>query len=195
MLIPHNFQNILIKSHPPNVWWIKIADFGISKRIEEGNRPLSTLCGTQGYIAPEMYGFVKGDSVYATDIWAFGEIVFQLLTKKPTFKHLGLLANYIPQPDTFPSEELANFNVSTTGIDFILALMHPLPTKRLTASSALLHGWIKSATDIDKLPIKLDPSHTSMEEKSDTLTEDNFATWNTRSIRPKPAQNTIPGKT
>ncbi|KAJ5432677.1 Tetratricopeptide-like helical [Penicillium daleae] len=27
-------NNILIESHPPNVWWIKIADFGISKRIE-----------------------------------------------------------------------------------------------------------------------------------------------------------------
>ncbi|CEO60026.1 hypothetical protein PMG11_04669 [Penicillium brasilianum] len=47
-------QNILIQSHPPSQWWVKLADFGISKRIEEASGG-STLHGTLGYIAPELW--------------------------------------------------------------------------------------------------------------------------------------------
>jgi len=52
-------NNILLKSCPPNDWWVKIADFGISKRIEDGLGVTNTLQGTPGYIAPELYGFAE----------------------------------------------------------------------------------------------------------------------------------------
>jgi serine/threonine protein kinase len=32
-------------------WSVKIADFAISRRIEEGSRPSMTTCGTQEYMA------------------------------------------------------------------------------------------------------------------------------------------------
>ncbi|KAJ5370386.1 Tetratricopeptide-like helical [Penicillium cataractarum] len=190
-------NNILIKSHPPNGWWIKIADFGISKRIEEGNVPFSTVRGTQGYIAPERYGLVEQGSEYATDIWALGEIVFQLLTQKPTFKNFALLAKFMAQPDIFPCGELVKLNVSSLGIDFVLAVMNPSPTERLTAKLALSHEWIKKVTETAKTPMKFDFSKTSpmnpTNENLDNPTEDQFAAWSTLSIRPKPA-NKIPGK-
>ena len=74
-----------MKSCPPNEWWVKIADFGISKRIEDGLGMSTTLKGTLGYIAPEIYGFTEKGSPYAVDIWAVGEIAFKMLTKQQTF--------------------------------------------------------------------------------------------------------------
>jgi serine/threonine protein kinase len=34
--------------------------------------------------APEIWGFAERGSAYAIDIWAVGEIVFEILTKKPS---------------------------------------------------------------------------------------------------------------
>jgi serine/threonine protein kinase len=81
-----------LKSCPPNDWWIKIADFGISRHIEDGLGVSNTLKDTPGYIAPELYGFTEKGSPYEVDIWAVGEIVFQMLTKQQTFKNHGLLS-------------------------------------------------------------------------------------------------------
>ncbi|KGO46196.1 hypothetical protein PEX1_048850 [Penicillium expansum] len=86
-------NNILLRSCPPNDWWVKIADFGISKRIEDSLGKPTTLRGTEGYIAPELYELSQRGTPYAVDIWAAGEIMFQLLTKQPTFQHVGLLFN------------------------------------------------------------------------------------------------------
>ena len=60
-----------------NGWWVKIADFDISKRIENELGMSTTLKGTLGYIAPELHGFTEKGSPYAVDIWAVGEIAFQ----------------------------------------------------------------------------------------------------------------------
>jgi serine/threonine protein kinase len=52
-----NPQNILIKALPPEVWWVKLADFGLSKRMEEQSTP-SNLIGTWGFVEPEFHGLV-----------------------------------------------------------------------------------------------------------------------------------------
>src|SRR5262245_57726370 len=50
------YQNILIKSKPPNSWWVKICDLGLSKRMEDiaGS---TTVRGTPGFMPPESLGF------------------------------------------------------------------------------------------------------------------------------------------
>jgi serine/threonine protein kinase len=47
---------------PPEHWWVKIGDFGISKRVEEGLTTSSILKGASGFLAPELHGFVKADN-------------------------------------------------------------------------------------------------------------------------------------
>jgi serine/threonine protein kinase len=145
---------------------------------------LST-CGTHGYRVSEIYGLIKRESVYATDIWALGEIVFELLTRKPTFKHIGMLVNYNEHPDTYPSDELANVKVSSLGIGFVHALMHPQPAERLTAPSALSYRWIMRKTETGNMPMAIDPPDTSIKEKTELSTGGRFAAWSTMSIRPK----------
>ncbi|KAJ5730855.1 Tetratricopeptide-like helical [Penicillium malachiteum] len=138
-------NNILIKSHPPNEWWVKIADFGISKRIgEDLGTASSTLRGTPGYMAPELYGFIERGSPYAVDIWSLGEITFDILTKTATFESLGQLFSYVDNSTSFPTHLLKKSSVSQDGIDFILALMQPDPSSRPTAHEAISLRWIKN---------------------------------------------------
>lgn len=126
-----------MKACPPDSWWVKIADFGISKRIEGDSEKSTTLKGTFGYIAPEIHGFTPRGSLYSVDIWAAGEILFQILTKRHTFDNLGLLANYIRTPNNFPSHQLLATNVSQLGVEFVRCLMSPTPTGRISAKDAL----------------------------------------------------------
>ncbi|KAJ5371186.1 uncharacterized protein N7496_007278 [Penicillium cataractarum] len=183
--------NILIKARPPDEWWIKIADFGISKRIEDGHGQASTLRGTPGYVAPELYRFIERGSPYATDIWATGEILFEILVKKRAFAHLGLLSSYARE-EKFPSEQLVNAGVSQQGVDFVSLLMKAQPEDRLTAKAALSHEWLEKAPALasespdsggysvpetpDSTPVP-DSKSTSVE----TMTEE-FASWDTEEL-------------
>lgn len=100
--------------------------------------------GTLGFIAPELHGFTKTKDDYAPDLWALGEVTFQMITKLPAFKNMGLLHNYTQDPSSFPSVTLRLHNVSDSALDFILSTMNPLPEKRITADLALNHPWVES---------------------------------------------------
>ncbi|KAK3169499.1 hypothetical protein OEA41_008882 [Lepraria neglecta] len=140
--------NILVRSKSPDLWWVKLSDFGISKRAADNLAASSTLKGTLRYMAPELLGFVEpgeesdSHNAQAADLWALGEISFQMLTKEPTFKYINLLSTYIRSPDSFPSAALRGYNVSEVAIDFIKSLMQPKPEDRQTTSKALLQAWM-----------------------------------------------------
>ena len=46
-------DNILVETRDPIV--VKLSDFGLSKRVENGEELLKTFCGTLLYCAPEVY--------------------------------------------------------------------------------------------------------------------------------------------
>ncbi|KAJ9481513.1 hypothetical protein VN97_g11965 [Penicillium thymicola] len=148
-------NNILLRSCPPNDWWVKIADFGISKRVEDSLGKSTTMKGTFGYIAPELFGFTPKGTPYAVDIWAAGEIMVQILAKQPTFKHPG-------QP----------------GVEFVLSLMHPTPAGRRSAKDALQHSWIDQPLPYNRklAPLAYKEAHST--PSLDSVTEQ-FASWNT----------------
>ena len=77
---------------------VKVLDFGLAKAIDEGptttdlsQSPTLTMqatqagmiLGTAGYMSPEQARAKPTDS--RTDIWAFGAVVFELLSGKPAF--------------------------------------------------------------------------------------------------------------
>ena len=138
-----------MRSKPPDLWWVKLSDFGISKRAADNLAASSTMKGTLRYMAPELLGFVEpGEEVdlrnaQPADMWALGEIAFQMLTKDPTFKSINLLLNYIRSSDNFPSAALRAHDVSEVGIQFINSSMQPKPENRQTAAKALLHAWME----------------------------------------------------
>lgn len=144
-------SNLLIKQMPPKrSWWIKISDFGLSKKIEKSWTLSSTLCGTLGFMAPELLGFItpgnqlsQFDKWKAADIWAFGETVYRLLTGVSSFgDNIQDLAEYFRDQRNFPRKALERSNVSADGIEFIRRCMDSNPTNRPSANAALEQlGW------------------------------------------------------
>jgi serine/threonine protein kinase len=140
-----------VKSKGPD-WWVKIGDFGISKRAEVGLTALRTLSGTFDFQAPEILArfgvFDDGDLeiskeyTVAVDIWSLGEIVFRALTGEQAFP-IKSLRTYIKGTSTFPLDVLHAHGVSSEGCDLLKSLMAPKPKDRLTAKEALEHKWIE----------------------------------------------------
>ena len=65
-------ENILINN---NVY--KIADFGLSKQVNDINQMNSSFVGTYVYSSPQM--LLKNTYTYKTDIWSLGLIYFCIL--------------------------------------------------------------------------------------------------------------------
>lgn len=67
--------NILVFARDPEMH-VKVADFGISKEADE----FSTRCGTQRYVAPEVY---NPPYTSKADLWSLGVVVLELWVSLP----------------------------------------------------------------------------------------------------------------
>ncbi|CAG9954815.1 unnamed protein product [Clonostachys rosea f. rosea IK726] len=143
-------SNIMVFRPGPS-WWIKITDFGISKRTND--MVTGTLeIGTVAFMAPELRGMCGPEEAEtaggyreypnAVDIWAIGEITHRLLTQEPLFATGRQLSHYVFLGASFPSEKLQNFGSSRDAIDFVIRCMDAGPSRRLTALDALNHSWL-----------------------------------------------------
>ena len=105
-----------------------LSDFGISHTAEGGQTNLQGA-GTFGYAAPEQ---LKGRATYASDIYAFGRIVFELL--------VGRLPDYGDPP----LERLRPELPATVG-KLVVACMANDPAKRPQSAKELMsifdEGW------------------------------------------------------
>lgn len=123
-------KNILLKCATNGPPFVKITDFGLSKVIEN-DTILKTRCGTEYYMAPEVY---KEKSPYTNkvDCWSLGLILFKLLTGK-------LL-------------QLTDFKITKENIDWertadgpkklIKRLLRANPITRMGVKEILSHDWM-----------------------------------------------------
>lgn len=126
-------------------WWVKIADFGISKRATEGLTALRTSIGTPAFVAPEVLGFVhSSDDSYTNtvDIWSLGVITFLILTGETLFKDPRRLGQYVAGSFKFPADILLAHKISEQGCNFIKNSMAPKSEDRLRAKECLQHPWL-----------------------------------------------------
>ncbi|XTI95272.1 WD40 repeat-like protein [Cenococcum geophilum] len=141
-------QNIFVVQKPPQSerWWVKIGDFGISKRVQNEDTALRTQTGTPHFQAPEIRGFIDEDdesSGYsnAVDMWSLGCVVYYISARKVPFLRLSAIRKFCQGALPFPKESLYP-RISETGIEFIKRLLVPQPTQRVSAKNALKDPWI-----------------------------------------------------
>lgn len=82
-------SNVLLEpiAGQPGRWVVKLADFGLAKRIEDTDHlsRQGELLGTPQYMAPEQATCRAADIAVHTDIYGLGVILFELLTGKPPY--------------------------------------------------------------------------------------------------------------
>ena len=71
---------------------LKLADFGLTTKLEFKGDLKHTVCGTPNYIAPEILEG-KGHS-YEVDLWSTGVILYALLYGRPPFETSDVKKTY-----------------------------------------------------------------------------------------------------
>jgi len=130
-------QNILVLQNSPK-WFVKLGDFGITKRTSSAATALRTNTGTPLYSAPEIgfYGEDE-DDVYtkAVDLWSVGCVVYHILAQRAPFE----TAQAKKKP--FPRDRLVG-RASGDVINFLSSLLALDPAGRPAAAEALEHPWL-----------------------------------------------------
>ncbi|XP_054855391.1 death-associated protein kinase 2-like isoform X2 [Eublepharis macularius] len=120
---------------------IKIIDFGLAQKLQEG-ATYKSLCGTPQYIAPEVINYEALSC--ATDMWSIGVITYILLSGMSPFQgetDTETLSNVVAGSYEFEDKYFGQ--TSELAKDFIRQLLEKEPSNRMTAAECLIHPWIK----------------------------------------------------
>lgn len=130
-----------------------LADFGIAKMLESPSEQLTSMAGSFGYAAPEV--MLKQGHGRPVDMWSLGVITYTLLCGYSPFRSENL-TDLIEEcrAARIVFHERYWKGVSQDAKDFILTLLQPDPTHRVTSEEALKHVWLTgtTASDRDLLP-------------------------------------------
>ncbi|KAJ5899943.1 hypothetical protein N7495_004687 [Penicillium taxi] len=178
-------ENVLVKLKGPK-WWVKIGDFGISKRFDENKT--DTGMGTEGFRAPErldLYppGTERRHPTYNMDIWSLGIMVFHMLFNYYPFPGIWSLISYV-QTSIFPSIPQSS-SVNPDALSFLRSLLAADASMRPSAKEALENTWLKQDQS----------DHTSRRNETNstasTTTTIDYKSWDT----PIPRQIRVESKT
>jgi len=134
---------------------IKVSDFGFATLLEEGEE-LTELCGTPGYLAPEVLAHSMYENVAGygkeVDMWACGVIMYTLLCGAPPFWHrrqMMMLRAIMAADYTFNTPEWDD--ISEHPKSLIKQLLVVNPAERLTARECLKHPFFESQATEQKM--------------------------------------------
>ncbi|CAI9553033.1 unnamed protein product, partial [Staurois parvus] len=133
-------ENIMLLDKTIPVPHIKIIDFGLAHKIEDGVE-FKNIFGTPEFVAPEIINYEPLG--LAVDMWSIGVITYILLSGASPF--LGenkqeTLSNITAVNYEFDEEFFSH--TSDLAKDFIRKLLVKNTRKRLTIQEALSHPWI-----------------------------------------------------
>jgi serine/threonine protein kinase len=142
---------------------LKIADFGLSKIVEDvASSVMQTVCGTWAYAAPEVKPAVMTPGAKArytakVDLWSTGVILFVILGAYHPFDPDGncsdgqLWMNICKGEFSF--DDPAWHGISDLAKDLIKRLIVVDPLKRYGTEELLAHPWITQNVIVPRTPI------------------------------------------
>jgi serine/threonine protein kinase len=117
---------------------IRIADFGISKMLADGER-LSNAAGTPAFMSPELCSGAPSVSGQQADVWAIAAAMFMLRFGHPPFLAGSIVHLYnkiINDPLVFP-------HVIDPALQNLLEhMLEKDPEKRYTIDEVIRHPWL-----------------------------------------------------
>jgi predicted Ser/Thr protein kinase len=118
----------------------KIADFGLAKRLDEDSHTHSgEILGTPSYMAPEQAEGKKDQIGPATDVYALGAILYEMLARTPPFQGaspMDSLRQVLAQEPTAPSRRVASVPRDLEAI--CLKCLEKSPGRRYPSALALV---------------------------------------------------------
>ncbi|KAI8991909.1 kinase-like domain-containing protein [Mycotypha africana] len=144
-------ENLLFKT-PDSTAELVICDFGIAKELKDDDLAVQTVCGSPGYVAPEVLS--KKPYSFPVDIWGVGVITYTVLCGYQPFQaedNLQMMHDITNARYEFHDRYWRN--ISSDARSFIRKCLALDPRNRPSASAALKDGWMtgQKAKEIDLL--------------------------------------------
>eukprot|EP00252_Welwitschia_mirabilis_P021595 TRINITY_DN5577_c0_g1_i1.p1 TRINITY_DN5577_c0_g1~~TRINITY_DN5577_c0_g1_i1.p1 ORF type:complete len:577 (+),score=84.95 TRINITY_DN5577_c0_g1_i1:452-2182(+) len=130
---------------------LKAIDFGLSDFVKPDVR-LNDIVGSAYYVAPEVLHRSYGTEA---DVWSIGVIVYILLCGSRPFwarTESGIFRAVLKADPSF--EEAPWPSLSAEAKDFVKRLLNKDLRKRMTASQALTHPWLRNSHNL-KTPLDI----------------------------------------
>ncbi|KAE9614320.1 putative protein kinase CAMK-CDPK family [Lupinus albus] len=143
-------ENFLFTSKDENSE-LKVIDFGLSDFVKPDER-LNDIVGSAYYVAPEV---LRRTYTTEADVWSVGVIAYILLCGNRPFwaqTESGIFKAVLKADPSF--DEPPWPSLSDEAKDFVKRLLNKDPKKRMTATQALGHPWIKSYKDV-RVPLDI----------------------------------------
>lgn len=130
---------------------VRLADFGMAKKLETADDRAYTICGTAQYMSPEV--LTHRGCRFEADFWALGVLIYELCTGTTPFggdkdsrqELYRRLLHHRNDTMTFPTW----FNAETCSI--VKSFLHEDESKRLDANQSFDHPWFASVSSMDVL--------------------------------------------
>lgn len=131
---------------------MKVIDFGLSDFVRPDQR-LNDIVGSAYYVAPEV---LHRSYTLEADVWSIGVITYILLCGSRPFyarTESGIFRSVLRADPNF--EDSPWPSISAEAKDFVRRLLNKDHRKRMTASQALTHPWLRDETRIVPLDISI----------------------------------------
>jgi len=137
-------ENLIFESREPHAR-LKVIDFGVSKKITEGEAVVSFL-GTIYYIAPEVVNSKYNEKC---DIWSAGVVLYTMLSGKLPFKGLnrnGTIVKIMMKQLKFDGPEWRN--ISKPCMTMLARMLNRSPEARPSAEELLHDSWFMNTISL-----------------------------------------------
>jgi len=130
--------NILVNSKG----FLKVTDFGISKKLGDDNAMCDTFVGTATHMSPERV--LGEDYSYSADIWSLGLCVYELASGQYPYGSVASFPVLFDNLCSKPEPRLEKFGSKfTAGLcDFTAKQLQRVPDKRASTIQLQAHPWM-----------------------------------------------------